>query len=60
MGTIPDSAVVGRAIAVIWPPSQARTLPIPATFGQPGLARPVAGGALGHGRAGVAAPGTRR
>jgi signal peptidase I len=31
-GTIPESAVVGRAFLVIWPPSQAKSLPIPATF----------------------------
>jgi signal peptidase I len=31
-GTIPESAVVGRVFLVIWPPSQARSLPIPATF----------------------------
>ena len=43
-GTIPESAVVGRAFAVIWPPSQARSLPIPSTFFQPGL-EPVAAGA---------------
>jgi signal peptidase I len=31
-GTIPESAVVGRAFVVIWPPSQVKSLPIPATF----------------------------
>ena len=31
-GTIPESAVVGRAFLVIWPPSQVKSLPIPATF----------------------------
>jgi signal peptidase I len=31
-GTIPESAVVGRVFLVIWPPSQVRSLPIPATF----------------------------
>ncbi len=31
-GTIPESAVVGRVFLVIWPPSQVRPLPIPATF----------------------------
>ncbi|HEY6277778.1 MAG TPA: signal peptidase I [Streptosporangiaceae bacterium] len=44
-GTIPETAVVGRALAVIWPPSQVRSLPIPATFAQPGLAARVAGAA---------------
>ena len=33
-GSVPESAVVGRAFAVIWPPSQLRVLPIPATFEQ--------------------------
>jgi signal peptidase I len=36
-GTIPQSAVIGRAFIVVWPPSRIQTLPIPATFGQPGL-----------------------
>jgi signal peptidase I len=31
-GTIPESAVVGRVFLVIWPPSQVKSLPIPATF----------------------------
>jgi signal peptidase I len=31
-GTIPESAVVGRVFLVIWPPSQVKALPIPATF----------------------------
>jgi signal peptidase I len=31
-GTIPESAVVGRVFMVIWPPSQVRSVPIPATF----------------------------
>jgi signal peptidase I len=31
-GTVPESAVVGRVFVVIWPPSQVRSLPIPATF----------------------------
>jgi len=53
-GTIPDSAVVGRVFMVIWPPSQVRPLPIPATFRQRGLAAahdapviPLAAGAVG-------------
>jgi signal peptidase I len=33
-GTIPESAVLGRAFVIIWPPSQWRILPIPATFEQ--------------------------
>jgi signal peptidase I len=36
-GTIPESAVVGRAFVIIWPPSRWRILPIPATFQQPAL-----------------------
>jgi len=53
-GTIPESAVVGRAFLVIWPPSQIKSLPIPATFTQP---RPAAAAAaavpLGVGIAGL-------
>jgi signal peptidase I len=36
-GTIPASAVVGRAFIIIWPPSHWRILPIPSTFTQPAL-----------------------
>jgi signal peptidase I len=36
-GTIPESAVIGRAFVIIWPPSRWRFLPIPATFQQPAL-----------------------
>jgi signal peptidase I len=36
-GTIPESAVLGRAFVVIWPPDRWRVLPIPATFEQPKL-----------------------
>ena len=36
-GTIPESAVVGRAFAIVWPPSQLRVLPIPGTFEQAAL-----------------------
>ena len=36
-GTVPESAVLGRAFVIIWPPSQWRILPIPATFEQPKL-----------------------
>lgn len=45
-GTIPESAVVGRAFAVIWPPSQVRSLPIPSTFFQPGLERVAASASM--------------
>ena len=36
-GTIPESAVLGRAFWIIWPPSRWRVLNIPATFEQPQL-----------------------
>ncbi len=36
-GTIPESAVVGRAFVIIWPPSRIGDLPIPSTFQQPAL-----------------------
>jgi signal peptidase I len=38
-GMIPENKVIGRAFVVAWPPSQWRVLSIPATFGQPGIAR---------------------
>jgi signal peptidase I len=49
-GTVPESAVIGRAFVIIWPPSHWRILPIPATFSQPALSAlsatggPTAGG----------------
>ncbi|MBV9381783.1 MAG: signal peptidase I [Streptosporangiaceae bacterium] len=36
-GTIPESAVVGRAFVIIWPPSRIGDLTIPATFQQAAL-----------------------
>jgi signal peptidase I len=36
-GTIPESAVVGRAFMIIWPLSRFNDLPIPNTFKQPAL-----------------------
>jgi signal peptidase I len=36
-GTIPESAVVGRAFLIIWPLSRFTDLPIPNTFQQAGL-----------------------
>jgi signal peptidase I len=36
-GTIPESAVVGRAFVIIWPPSRIGDLPIPSTFQQAGF-----------------------
>ena len=43
-GTIPESAVVGRAFVIIWPPSRWRFLPIPATFEQSKLNATAAAG----------------
>ena len=40
-GSIPESAVVGRAFIVIFPVSKLAVLPIPSTFQQPALASPV-------------------
>jgi signal peptidase I len=37
IGTIPESAVVGRAFLIIWPLSRFTDLPIPSTFQQAGL-----------------------
>ena len=37
-GMIPASKVIGRAFVIAWPPSRWRTLPIPSTFQQPGIA----------------------
>ncbi len=42
-GAVPESEVVGRAFLIIWPPSQIRDLPIPATFGQTALHAGAAG-----------------
>jgi signal peptidase I len=36
-GSVPESAVVGRAFVIIWPVSRIGDLPIPATFQQPAL-----------------------
>lgn len=36
-GSIPESAVLGRAFVIIWPPSRWGSLNIPATFEQPRL-----------------------
>lgn len=53
-GTVPESAVVGRAFLIIWPLSRVGDLPIPSTFQQPALhaaaaAPGVAGGAVALG-----------
>jgi signal peptidase I len=36
-GAVPESAVLGRAFVIIWPPSHWGILDIPATFEQPRL-----------------------
>jgi signal peptidase I len=67
-GTIPESAVIGRAFVIVWPPSRWHFLPIPSTFNQPGvdspksaLAAPAAlsgpAGALAGSAAATAGPG---
>jgi signal peptidase I len=38
-GMVPENKVIGRAFVIAWPPSRWRILPIPATFGQPGIVR---------------------
>ncbi|MGO8960621.1 MAG: signal peptidase I [Streptosporangiaceae bacterium] len=43
-GTIPESAVIGRAFVIVWPPSRWRILPIPSTFNQPRIDKPAAAG----------------
>ncbi|HYB48958.1 MAG TPA: signal peptidase I, partial [Streptosporangiaceae bacterium] len=52
-GTVPESAVIGRAFVIIWPISRWQFLPIPDTFKQPGLSA-LAGPAAG--RAGPSGP----
>jgi signal peptidase I len=52
-GTVPESAVIGRAFVIIWPPSHWRILPIPATFSKPGLSALSAVGGLGAGGGGL-------
>jgi signal peptidase I len=62
-GTIPESAVIGRAFVIIWPISRWQFLPIPATFHQAGLsalAGPAAGGAGPAGPASGPLPGSAR
>jgi signal peptidase I len=41
-GTIPASDVIGRAFVVVWPPSDWKTLSVPGTFHQKGLAAAMA------------------
>jgi signal peptidase I len=44
-GTIPAKDVIGRAFVVVWPPGDWKTLPVPATFHQKGLAASALGAA---------------
>lgn len=48
-GTVSNDQVVGRAVVVAWPVTRWATLPVPATFDQPGLSQAltVAPGAAG-------------
>jgi signal peptidase I len=46
-GMIPENMVIGRAFVIVWPQSQWRVLPIPATFQQPGITK-ASGSAAGH------------
>jgi signal peptidase I len=57
-GTVPESAVIGRAFVIIWPLSHWRILPIPATFSQPGLSAlsAVSGATSADGGSSVALP----
>ena len=56
-GTIPESAVIGRAFMIVWPPSRWRVLPIPSTFLQHGItASAPAGSWSGTVQAAPAAP----
>ncbi|HEY1918755.1 MAG TPA: signal peptidase I [Streptosporangiaceae bacterium] len=59
-GTVPESAVVGRAFLIVWPPSQWRVLPIPATFGQPGIDHPASASSSGSGTSAAAAAAVAR
>ena len=44
-GTIPAKDVIGRAFVVVWPPGDWKTLPVPSTFHQKGLAASALGAA---------------
>jgi signal peptidase I len=54
-GTIPEKMVIGRAFMIVWRPNRWRILQIPATFGQPGIGKSAAAGALAR-AAGSGAP----
>jgi signal peptidase I len=58
-GTIPESEVIGRAFAIVWPSSRWRVLDIPSTFEQPGVTRAGAAGAAARGASPLAAAGGR-
>ena len=53
-GYVPVSDVVGRAFVVAWPVGHWASLPVPSTFGQPGLSAP-AGSAAPYAFGGVVA-----
>jgi signal peptidase I len=53
-GTIPENMVIGRAFMIVWPFSRLRILPIPSTFGQPGIN--AASGSAAAARAAAAGP----
>jgi signal peptidase I len=55
-GTIPESAVIGRAFVIAWPPGHWRVLSIPATFLQPGIDRTPTASGEPKGSAGSAGP----
>ena len=57
-GTVPESAVVGRAFLIAWPPGHWRVLSIPATFLQPGIDRHPTASGVPRGSAGSAGPAT--
>ena len=56
-GTIPESAVVGRAFMIAWPPGHWRVLQIPSTFLQPGIDKKASASGELKGPAGLAALG---
>jgi signal peptidase I len=55
-GMIPENMVIGRAFVIVWPQSQWRVLPIPATFQQTGITK-ARGSATGAARS-AAVPAT--
>jgi signal peptidase I len=57
-GTVPESAVVGRAWLIIWPLSRVSDIPIPATFQQPALRAAAAAPAVVGGGTAALAGGT--